>query len=98
LRILVLIAAALALVSCKSAPPAEKTYELRGQVVSLSPETKTATIKHEKIGDWMDAMTMEFPVKDAAEFAKLQPDQKITATVHVRPDNYQYWITDVRTQ
>jgi Cu/Ag efflux protein CusF len=41
-------------------------------------------------------MTMEFPVKDPAEFAKLQPGQKITATVHAIPETFDYWITDIR--
>ena len=33
---------------------------------------KIAAIKAGKIGDWMEAMTMEYPVKDQAEFDKLR--------------------------
>ena len=66
--------------------------------MSLDAPSKTATIKHDKIGDWMDAMTMEFPVRDAVEFAKLRSGEKITATVHTRPDTFEYWITDIRPE
>ena len=48
-----------------------KKYELMGEVARLDIENKIATIKHQPIGDWMGAMTMDFPVKDAADFAKL---------------------------
>lgn len=71
-----------------------KRYELRGEVIRLDPQAKTATIKHEKIGDWMDAMTMEFPVKDAAEFAKLKAGDRIKATVFVK--GMDYWIGEVQ--
>jgi Cu/Ag efflux protein CusF len=46
----------------------------------------------------MDAMTMEFPVRDAAEFAKLRAGEKITATVHTRPDTFEYWISDIHPE
>ncbi len=95
---MLILAAALLLPACRSKQPPEKTYALRGTIVSLDAPSRTATIKHGKIGDWMDAMTMEFPVRDAAEFAKLRPGEKITATVHTRPDTFEYWITDIRPE
>ena len=84
--------------ACRKAPPSEKVYALRGFIVSLDQQTRTATIKHEKIGDWMDAMTMEFPVRNPAEFAKLRAGEKITATVHTRPDTFEYWISDIHPE
>jgi Cu/Ag efflux protein CusF len=42
-------------------------YALHGEVLRLDPQGKIAAIKHQKIGDWMEAMTMEFPVKDQAD-------------------------------
>jgi Cu/Ag efflux protein CusF len=84
--------------ACRKPQPAEKTYALRGTIVSLDAQTKTATIKHEKIGDWMEAMTMEFPVRDQAGFAKLRAGENITATVHTRPDTFEYWITDIHPE
>ena len=91
-------AAFLLLIACKHAQLAEKTYALKGEIVSLDPQTHTATIKHEKIGDWMEAMTMQFPVKDKAEFQKLQQGEKITATVHTVPETFEYWISDIHAQ
>ncbi|MEP7355385.1 MAG: copper-binding protein, partial [Acidobacteriota bacterium] len=56
-------------------------YSLHGQIQHLDAVGKIATIKHEAIGDWMGAMTMEFPVKDPGEFAKLKEGAPIDATV-----------------
>src|SRR5262245_34592762 len=38
----------------------ENRYELKGIVKSVDKAKKRATIKHEKVGDLMDAMTMPF--------------------------------------
>ena len=97
----------LALVGCtKSEPVAEKKalkavneeplrkYELHGEVARLDTENKTATIKHQAIGDWMGAMTMEFPVKEDADFKKLAPGKPVNATVFVQGLNY--WVGDVK--
>ena len=80
------------LFACHSAPV--KQYPFRGVVVSVSPGTKTAAIKNEKIKGWMDAMTMEYPIKDAAGLAKIKPGDKITATVYVR--DIDYWLENVQ--
>lgn len=65
------------------APAAEtQRYELHGKVLELRPgETNAAVIDHEEIVGFMDAMTMTFPVKDAAEFAKLHANDTINADV-----------------
>ena len=75
-------------------PTPPKEYQLEGQVLRLDPQVRTAVIKHGKIGDWMEAMTMEFPVRDPQEFKKLQPGMKITATVYVTDDSY--WIGNIK--
>ena len=74
------------LAGCAKMPPKEqeRRYPLRGVVVRLDSVSHLATIKHDKIGDWMEAMTMEFPVESKDEFAKLREGEKITATVVVR--------------
>jgi protein SCO1/2 len=71
-------------------------YELRGVVVRLYAPKRIAIIKHQKIEGWMDAMTMEFPVKDQSDFDKLQPGLAITAKVFSRPSDYEYWIAEVK--
>ena len=55
---------------------------------------KTAAIKAGKIGDWMEAMTMEYPVKDKREFDKLRPGEKINATVFVQGSNI--WVAEIQ--
>jgi Cu/Ag efflux protein CusF len=71
-----------------------KRYELQGEIKELDTENKIAKIQHEKIGDWMEAMTMEFPVKDPADFAKLRTGQKIKATVFVQ--DLHFWVGEVQ--
>ncbi|WP_321475512.1 copper-binding protein [uncultured Paludibaculum sp.] len=75
---------------------AKKKYELKGVVVSVKPEDRVVTVKHEKIGDWMEAMTMDFPVPSAEEFAKLKPGLAIKATVNV--NDMFFWLTGVTVE
>jgi Cu/Ag efflux protein CusF len=97
MRFFFLAAAALCLIACRS-ENSETTvlkeeplrrYELKGEVLSLDNEGKIAKIKHEQIGDWMSPMTMDFPVKDEAEFAKLKAGEQIEGTVFVQ--GLSYW-------
>lgn len=72
----------------------ERRYDLRGQVKALDPGAKIATIAHEEIGDWMEAMTMEFRVKPDSEFQKLHVGDRVEGKVVVGEDNY--YLTDVK--
>ena len=97
---LLLVASAMA---CNSAPapepepepeaeaPAAEThrYELQGKVLQLRPgDTNAAVIEHQEIVGFMDAMTMTFPVKDPAEFAKLHENDYINADVVSSDDEF----------
>ena len=84
---------ALALAGC-GAKDQTKRYAMEGEVKALAPATKSATIAHGKIGDWMEAMTMEYSVKPDAEFQKLHVGDRIQATVVVTDDKY--YVTDVK--
>jgi Cu/Ag efflux protein CusF len=75
-----------------SGPP--KEYQLKGVVLRLDNQVRTAVIKHEKIEGWMEAMTMEFPVHDAKEYEKLSPGKQITATLYVSDDSF--WMGNIR--
>ena len=88
--------AVLILVGCAGSKPAAppKEYPLKGVVVRLDNQVRTATIKHERIDGWMEAMTMEFPVHDAKEFEKLALGKAITATVYVTDDGF--WIGNIQ--
>jgi Cu/Ag efflux protein CusF len=92
----VLLAAALLLAGCGSTPPEGKRYPMQGEVKSVDPRTKSAMIDAGKIGDWMEAMTMEYPVKPDSEFQKLHPGDKIEATVVVSDPGY--YVTDVKVK
>ena len=103
--IVIVVAGFLALAGCaKNEPVAEspkkstdeplKQYAIKGEVKRLDGQNKTVTIKHEAIGDWMGAMTMEFPVKDSADFGKLSEGQPVNATVYVQGLNY--WVANVQ--
>lgn len=71
-----------------------KRYPMQGEVKALDPKAKSATVDAGKIGDWMEAMSMEYPVKPDSEFAKLKVGDKIQATVVVVGERY--YVTDVR--
>ena len=85
----------LALAGCQRnpAPKPVAEYQMRGEVVSLDPAGQLATVKHGKIEGWMEAMTMEYPVKDPQEFGKLKVGANIQAKVTVQ--GMDYWISSV---
>ena len=91
----VVLLLALALVGCRPRSQT-KRYAMQGEVKALDPAAKTATIAHGKIGDWMEAMTMEYPVKPDAEFQKLHVGDRIQATVVVNDDKY--YVTEVKIE
>jgi Cu/Ag efflux protein CusF len=72
------------------APAAEThRYELHGKVLELRPgDANAAVIEHQEIVGFMDAMTMTFPVKDPAEFAKLHQNDYINADVVSNDDGF----------
>ena len=83
----------IALTGCR-AKNRTRCYAMEGEVKALDPSTKTATIAHGKIGDWMEAMTMEYSVKPDSEFQKLRVGDRIQATVVVNDDKY--YVTEVK--
>lgn len=87
------LSASILAVACEKREPI-RHYKLKGKVVRLVPENRLAAIQHEEIKGWMEAMTMEFPVRDASEFAKLKPGLEIEATVNVQ--DLDYWLTGIR--
>ncbi len=82
---------AIVLAAC-AAKPAERR-PMEGTIKALDPAAKTATIDAGKISGWMEAMTMEYPVKPDSEFAKLKVGDRIKATVVVQ--DVKYYVTDV---
>jgi Cu/Ag efflux protein CusF len=94
-RLLLLLSACLLVLgACGAKPAAAKRYPIQGVVKALDAAAKTATIQHGRIGDWMEAMTMEFPVKPDAEYAKLHVGDRIDGIVVV--EDVKYYVTDVK--
>lgn len=77
----------------KSSAPLER-FSIHGEVMRLEPNDKLATIRHQKIVGYMEAMTMTFPVKDAQDFASLQVGTCIDGTVFVQGDNL--WVGELK--
>lgn len=83
------------LAGCSKTPPIpEKRYPMQGEIVTLEPRTKAAIIRAGKVGDWMEPMTMEYPIEPASEFAQLKIGDHIQATVVVQ--GYKYYATGIQ--
>ena len=73
-----------------------KRYPMQGEVKALDAAAKTATIAAGKIEGWMEAMTMEYPVKPDSEFAKLHVGDRVEATVVVEGEKY--YVTNINVK
>jgi len=89
------IAAAIFTAACgvSSVPPAEP-HHIHGVIERLDAQNRTALIKHGKIEGFMDAMTMEFPIKDEKQFDALRLGETIDGTVFVQDTNF--WVGDIK--
>lgn len=74
----------------------EKHYQLSGVVLGLNAKDQTANIKHGPIAGWMEAMTMDYPIRSKQDFDQLHVGDHITATVVVNGTDYE--LTNVRKQ
>jgi protein SCO1/2 len=66
--------------ACSGAPD-RREYKLQGQIISIAPDHKDATIKHEDIKGLMPAMTMPYKVRDPKEYESLSPGDLVNATL-----------------
>ena len=82
------------LAACAQKEAPVKRFPMQGEVKALDSSAHTATIAAGKIDGWMEAMTMEYPVKPDAEFQKLHVGDKIEATVMVSDPGY--YVTDIK--
>lgn len=77
-----------------SREPAAREYTLQGQILKLEPSGTQASIKHEEIVGFMQAMTMDYKVKEAKQYEGLKPGDLITATLVVQ--NSDGFLKDVK--
>jgi protein SCO1/2 len=88
LKLVYIIIIALALTGCQTpqnqpAAANAKRFELKGKVISVDKEKKTASIAHEEIPDYMPAMTMDFNIKEDWVMNELTAGSEIRAQLVV---------------
>ena len=95
-RAIFIAVAAVCVAGCARQPAqdAGKRYQMHGEIKSLDPESKSASINAGKIEGWMEAMTMDYKIRPDAEFAKLHVGDQIQATVVVNDTSW--YVTDVQ--
>jgi len=71
-----------------------QTFQVRGEIRELDPAQKFIRIAHEEIPDYMPAMTMPLPVKDAALFNGLSAGDSVQFELSVTEDDS--WISHIR--
>lgn len=74
----------------------EEHHKLTGVVTQLDPKLHTATISGDAIPGWMEAMTMDYPIRSTQEFEKLHVGDHITGTINVRGTDYD--LSDIKKQ
>ena len=81
----------------KPAPGSIHHYPLTGKVVSLDAKAQTATVAAAAIPNFMEAMTMEYPVKSKSDFDLLRLGASIQGTVNVA-DEGGYDLSQIKIQ
>lgn len=82
-------------------PPASaeaKRYTLKGKVVAVDKENKSATIEHAPIKGYMPAMTMNFPIKADWIWEDLKPGAEISSADLVVDETAPmpgYWLENI---
>lgn len=71
-----------------------QVFEVKGVLKQLKPNGRVAEIAHEAIPNYMDAMTMDFEVKDKRELEGLKPGDALLFRMVVTADDG--WIENVR--
>lgn len=85
---------------CSNSPEtaqSERHYALTGKVVALDVRSQTATVDASAIPNFMEAMTMDYPVKSRVDFDKLRVGDRIEASVNVAVDG-RYDLSDIQVQ
>ncbi len=73
-----------------------KRYPLKGKIVSVDKEKKKAKIDHEAIPGFMEAMTMDFPIKEDWVWENLTPGAEVRAELVVdSAADEPYWLEKI---
>jgi protein SCO1/2 len=71
-----------------------KRFPLKGKVISVDPNKQKAVINHERIPDYMEAMTMSFPIYDRDVLGTMTKDAEVRAELIVNDDG-DYWLENI---
>lgn len=82
--------------AAKPAAALEKTYPLRGKVVSVDTAGNQITVDHERIEGLWEPMKMDFEVRGRDAGSLPAEGSTIRATLHV--ENGRYWLTDIAVE
>src|ERR1700730_10726329 len=92
--VVILAMASILIPACRPrAAGPEQRYPVKGTVVSVDKRGSTATIAHEAIPDYMEAMTMPFKLKDERLLKDLAEGDNVQATLVVA--GLRSWLEDV---
>lgn len=73
--------------------PGAQQFPLVGRVVSVAPSARKVTVAHEEIEGVMQAMTMEFAVKEQWALQAMAPGDRVAATLVV--DGERSWLQQI---
>jgi protein SCO1 len=76
-----------------TASPDAKIFALKGKIVSVDKAKQTAKINHQSIPNYMEAMTMDFPIHNPDILNTLTKDSEIKADLVV--DKGEYWLENI---
>ena|SRR5213592_3805409 len=100
-KVAVAATVALVLLACAKAKPAqplsepgETLYALKGVVVGRDLADNTLRVDHEQIPGYMEAMTMDYPVRGVAVGALPADKSRVEAKLHVHEERV--WLTDIK--
>lgn len=73
--------------------PTQQVFAVKGLIKEVKPSHKLVTIEHEKIPDYMDAMTMDFDVRNTNELTGLSAGDYVSFRMIVQPKDA--WIDQI---
>ncbi len=72
-----------------------KRYPLKGVVLSVDKVNKKASIKHEEIPGYMEAMTMDFPIREDWVWGDLTVGSEVRAELVVDDAEGKFWLEKI---
>jgi protein SCO1/2 len=79
---------ALSAAGCGDRAASPREYEVRGKVISVTPEEKTVRLDHEAIPGVMKAMTMNFRLEDPNVAKDVAPGDQVRGRLRVQAGGY----------